>query len=251
MAFYPANLEETDPGFWSGFIHSISYHWKWGLSALSIFCATIYVSYMGLVAAAQKPMKEPSLEKTPLSSINLEAWAEAADALSEQRDQGKLRIPARNLIELIDWGRKNPRILGEALPGVDLSAFLSVTAALQHTRMNFRQLVEHDLRLDEAYGIMDEKEGDSSDHIPFSMPGPPAFKLWEKADLEVYKAHDRLVEITLYDLLPDMSPLVPAWEAAWEGQDGKSEDRIEAKPRCIAWRMVGGRGSGPTVIRKR
>lgn len=230
----------------------ISYNWQWGVVVLFLFSLSVYITYTSAVFAATPSTKILQVERIPLSSDNIETWAHAAVTLTEQRDQGAVNFPARSMPELIEWGRHNTPILDEAIPETDVALFLGVTASIHNARVNFRKLAEYELRLDESYGIIEEME-DLTGRVHFAMPDPPQLKGWEKVDLEVYISNDFLVENELYKLLPDLLPLVPAWEepAVSEDKEMQEGDGNISRAKRIAWRTVSRSRSGPKVKRVR
>ena len=238
------------PGRTVSLISFASHHWEWWLSALGIFSVAVYLTVSGMSFAKTEPLKVRKIEPIPLTSDNLSEWAKMAESLIEQKEQGKISIPARDLSELVEWGRHNLQVLEGTLMMTDPLAFLGVSASIQHSRMNFRKLVEHELRVDEAYRLVDEKN-DLADRIHFEIPPPPKLERWEQADLSVYEHHDLLVERSLDELFPGLPPLVPAWEEIRDNGDEEMADEGISHTQRVAWRIISRSRYGPRVIRAR
>jgi hypothetical protein len=252
MKGHPGKPVDKRPGRTASLISFASFHWKWWLSALCIFSMAIYLTISSMSFAKSGPLKVRRIEPIPLTADNLCEWAKVAEILIEQREQGKIRIPAQNLPELIEWGRHNLQILEDALMMTDPLAFLGVSASIQRSRMNFRKLAEHELRLDESYRLVDEKN-DLADRVHFNPPAPPKLESGEQADLSAYELHELLVERSLDELFPGLPPLVPAWEEIMVTGDGdeKIADEGITHTQRVAWRIISRSRYGPRVLRAR
>jgi hypothetical protein len=82
-------------------------------------------------------------------------------------------------------------------------------------------------------------------------------KGWEQRDLVVYEENEQLLEEILLKLLPEMPPLVPAWdtpladvdwENEWEAEEA-SKRKGESKP--VSWRIISQSRYGPRILRKK
>ncbi len=212
-------------------LFAVSYHWKWGLCVLLIPFITVHVlrAVIGIDTSSES-LERLKIERVQLTDERLEAWSRTAGILAEQRDNGKIRIPARTLPELIEWGRTNPEAIKKACPNSEPEIFLNVALSIELARKNLRNVVEYKMRLQEAerksYAM-----ADVAFIIPFSYPSPPRLKGWEQSDLKAYERNELMVEGTLYDLIPELPFLVPAWEESNEEQEDQMNETAAVLPK--------------------
>jgi hypothetical protein len=241
-------------GWLENTLYSIVYHWKWGLSAFCLFLIAVYVvCVIADAAGTEKPPKYLPVEMISLSEEGLEAWCEAADVLAGLKNAKMLEIPGRSLAELIAWGRRNPEDLADALGVENPLVFLGLTLSIAHVRTTFRDMVEHEMRLEEGQNINAYAFfiGDLSGRFAYDE----TFELeaWEADDLAVYDDNSDLVEGALDRLLPNRPPLVPCWKAMDDAElvelGLKKEKTVETKP--LSWRVISRSRYGPRILRKK
>lgn len=249
--------KKTSPpsGWLENTLYSLVYHWKWGLSALSMFLVALYVvCVIADAAGTEKAPKYLPVEMISLSDEGLAAWCRSAVLLAGLRESKELEIPGRSFQEFIAWGRRNPEVLREAFDDLDVKepdVFLGLALSIAHVRRTFRNMVEHEMRLDESQDSDPSAFfiGDLSDRFPEHV----SFELevWEEDDLNVYDANNELVENTLDRLLPDRPPLVPYWKAMDDAELVElglmDKKPVETKP--VSWRVISRSRYGPRILR--
>lgn len=227
----------------------VAYHWRWALLTAALCTLVVYLAYAGMSGDEGKSAAPLSVTLIPLDGNNLDRWCNAAAAWADRITREKKRIPARNLSELIEWGRRNPRRLARYTPDMPPPVFLGVARGLEKARRNFRKLAEYEIRLEESQRICEEMEF-AAEQIDFMEPPPPSLQPWEKADLECYERHSARVEDVLYALLPGLPPLVPAWGEAHEDRNQDMNKTRDAEARRIAWRVISRSRYGPRILKK-
>ncbi len=245
------NSREPD-GLLENTLYTVVNHWKWELSALSLFLMAVYVVCIIADAAGnEKPPKYLPVEMVLLTDKGLETWCRSAEFLASLREKQRLVIPGRSLEEFIAWGRRNPDVLAKALDVNDPEVFLGLTLSIANVRRSIRDMVEHDMRLEESLDF-DSKAifpGDFSDR--FQIQESFELEVWENDALNVYDANSELVESALDQLLPDQPPLIPYWKVMDDAELVKlglmEEEPVESRP--VSWRVISRSRYGPRILR--
>lgn len=226
--------------------------WKWSMGLLAGISVVALMTFIvsGAIATSEQPYpKLLKVERIPLSQEKLNDWARSARKLMEAQDRGQITIPCQMLIELIEWGRRNPKALDDALRTCTPDQFLGVALSIELTRRNLRSTIEYEICMDEIDQTLDAMEG-PADWIRY--PDPPNLEGGGEADLTVYLDNEILVEDTLDILLPNRPPLVPSWEEPDDSSLGPV-DNVAPKNESqkISWRVVSRSRYGPRVLRSR
>ena len=239
-------------GLLENILYTIVNHWKWELSGLSFFLMAVYVvCIIADVAGTEKHPKYFPVEMVLLTDEGLEAWCRSAEFLASLREEQRLAIPGRSLEEFIAWGRRNPDVLAKALDVNDPEVFLGLTLSIANVRRTIRDMVEHEMRLEETLDpdLKVNFPGDFTDR--FQVQESFKLEVWENDDLNVYDANSDLVESARDQLLPDQPPLIPYWKVMDDAEQVKlglmEEEPVEIRP--VSWRVISRSRYGPRILR--